>query len=143
MSLETISSLSIKFKTFEDLQAYANSQYIALQKAFITIKQLETEVAHLKNLLETSTSNKIESVIIPTEQQICEMELSKLHKVTILRPLTLEETKRLDLLVKNLYLSKKGLDLEADFKRLPRNITAAELIQIASQPEPKENDSTS
>lgn len=135
MSLDNITSLSLKFKTHEELQSYANTQYVALQDAFYKIKQLEEQVLHLKSLL--NPEHRIEEILVPTEQQICEMEIDKLRKTSMERSLTLEETKRLDLYIKNLYLIKGTVkDIETDFKRLPPGITRTQLEQIAAKPEP-------
>jgi hypothetical protein len=143
MSLENITHLNIKFKNIEELQLYCDSQYRSLQRANEVIKKLEAEIVHLKNIIVTTVpiiEPKQEQFIVSTEQSICEMEIERLRKTSMDRGLTLEETKRLDLLVKNLHIAKKGTkDIAPDYKKLPET-SEAELLQIAATPEPSIED---
>ena len=139
--MDNIATLAGKFKTSIELQTYCDAQYTALTKAYERIGQLEGEIKHLQGLL-TSTAplveNKSELIIKSTEQVICEMEIERLKQTAMNRILTLEETKRFDLLVKNLYLSRGDTkDLEVDFTQLPPGITEATLLKIASIPDVK------
>lgn len=120
-----------------ELQAYANAQYEALQDALKTIRKLENEVRHLKQILATTplTNGEPTPLIVSDGQIICEMEIQRLKEVSFKRGLTLEETKRFDLCVKNLQLIKDGnKDVVVPFKNL-NGLSHEALLEIASQPE--------
>jgi len=142
--LDNITTLAGRFKSDSDLQEYCNIQFLTLQKAHERILQLEGEIKHLQELVSSTTqlTHKVETLIVPTEQAICEMQLMFLREESLKRPLTLEETKRLDLLVKNLYLAKgQSTAIITDFTRLPSGISEAKLMEIASLPDPNQIES--
>lgn len=127
-----ITAMAGKFKNRQELQAYATQLFHALKVSIEKLQKLEEENAHLKQMLNTSVP-QLNSVklVIPDEQAIAEIQLMRLKEAAMSRDLTLDETKRFDLLTKNLYLSKgkpkndnKPKDIEAD-------VSDAELIKIA------------
>jgi hypothetical protein len=140
VSLDTITTLAGQFQSNGELQIYCDAQYITLQKAQERIKALETENKHLQTLIAATQPLvgplKSELIVKSTEQTICEMEIEKLKTVSMNRSLTLEETKRLDLLVKNLLLAK-GLqkDILPDYRTIPSGFTESSLVAIAAVPE--------
>jgi hypothetical protein len=88
---------------------------LELQGLYRTISQMQKENAalraecgHLKELL-TATAPLISKDVhieVPKEQAACEMQLVLLYEKSQQRELTLEETKRLEILIKSLYLIK-------------------------------------
>jgi hypothetical protein len=139
--MDNIQTLEGKFENLLDLQSYANSQYQVIQKQNELIARLQSEVAQLKSLLSSTVvaDEKLSKFVVSTEQTICEIEIARLKETAIQRGLTLEETKRLDLLVKNLVLSKEQTkEAKPDYSKLA-SISNATLIEIASQPEAVED----
>lgn len=131
-ALISINTLAGVFESTSELQTYCDSQFLTIQKAQTRIKQLEEQVAHLQGLI--SSTNKILDANTNTDQLICEIQIERIKKTAMDRDLTLEETKRLDLLVKNLYLSKeKNSAIPVDFEKF--DISEAQLIEIAAKPE--------
>ena len=127
-----IASIGKTFKNSKELQEYCDNQYKTLEASLERVKKLEDEVVHLKDLL-TSASQLIQSAeklsSVSNELLICESQLAFLYKTSAKRELTLEETKKLDLLVKNLRLLQgKSTSIEAEF----RNMSDESLLQIAS-----------
>lgn len=130
----SIESMGRTFKDSQELREYCDAQYHTLEAANAKIGQLQDEISHLKDLVATSSQ-----IIQPNprhgisnEQIICEAQLTFLSKKASERELTLEETKKLDLLVKNLRLLQgKSTSIEAEF----RNISDESLLQIASIPD--------
>ena len=131
MSLDNITSLAGKFATAVEASVYIDKQNLLLMQARDHILFLESEVKRLQNIL-----NSVPSLLPKTnEELICEAEISKLMHISSQRNLTLEETKKLDLFVKNLYLAKDSKkDIKPDYKTLPQGFTEANLVEIASQP---------
>lgn len=139
-----ITTLAGRFTDWCDLQRYSDAQFITLQKANSRIKDLEEQVEHLKSLLSSSVplmgEQKVDIIPQNVEQSICEIQINKLQKTAMDRELTLEETKRLDLLIKNLYMIKdQNKAIPANYSHI-KNITDAQLISIASVPDPVEPD---
>jgi regulator of replication initiation timing len=157
MSFDNIATMAGEFKDMKELQAYCDAQYVQLDSALKRVHELELEVAHLKELLSGAVplvephteatavaktvqpEQKVDLVVRSDEQTICEVQINMLKSTAMNRPLTLEETKRLDLLVKNLSLIKaQQAAIPADYSKLPPNVSAADLIAIAAVPESDE-----
>lgn len=138
--MDNIVSLEKKFESFKDLQAYADQQYKSLQIASQRIRELEAEVAHLKDLLTGAIpltgEHPTEQVIITPEEAICVAQIRILSDRALHKELTLEETKRLDLLVKNLNVIRNNNPSTFDGKKKPV-YSDAELIAIANKKETK------
>lgn len=144
MSLDNIETLAGKFESFEALQDYCDQQYQTLLRLKHENSDLKAEIAHLKELV-VSTSPLLPSPAqqtikfnVSTEESICEAQIQKLQEKAYNRDLTLEETKRLEILVKSLYLirEKHTADLEADYKTLRPGETLESLAVLASAPDP-------
>jgi uncharacterized protein (UPF0210 family) len=107
-----------------------------IEKLEKEIEKLRTENEHLRAVLSLKIASKPLVVVKPIEQTICETEIEKLKKVSEQRSLNLEETKRLDLLIKNLNLTKEAnRGSKSSDKGLPEGITEKDLENIASIPE--------
>jgi hypothetical protein len=138
--LDNINTLAGQFESKEELQKYCDNQFLTIQRLVTQVKRLEEELYDTKSLLTAAVpmENKVQLDVAP-EQLICEMQIKKLEKVSMERDLTLEETKKLDLLVKNLLLikeDKKGIK-EAEFNKV-EDISEAQLLSLVTAPETKE-----
>lgn len=133
-----IITLAGKFKSYSELQGYSDKQYIALQKAAEKIQQLESEVDHLKTLLMNTTALIPKTEFeISDEEVICDLQIARLKERSLQQELTLEETKKLDLLIKNKRLAKEqSTTIVADSKNKidTSEYTKSQLIQLAAQP---------
>lgn len=95
-------------------------EYDSLLKFNIHIQkqntELKLEIAHLKDLLAASVpliGNNI-NIQVPKEQAACEIQIEMINAKAKDRELSLEETKRLEILIKSLYLIKdksKGIGI--------------------------------
>ena len=94
-----------KFKNQKELREYAKAQFVTLLSANARIKTLEAENDRLQQQVD-ALSSKSDLLPKTTEENLCSIELNRLLEVAKGRAMTLEETKRMDLLVKNLYLAK-------------------------------------
>jgi hypothetical protein len=123
-----IKVLGGKFKKGE-LQEYCNKLYISLQKSEERIKQLEFENDHLKELL-SSTTPLVENTFNPTsEQQICEIQIELIKKQGMEKQLSLDDTKRLETLVKILKIIKEKAPVKP--ATAPQSVSFDELMSMA------------
>lgn len=113
-------TLLSQYKTETELKAFASSQMKVITDLTKKIKKLEEENKHLQKLLKDNTPslNTINSgalaprLDISDEEQIAVMELRRLRDISLDRGLTLEETKRADMMQKML----------ASIRKEPQNI---------------------
>lgn len=96
-----------------------------------TVSKLLSEIDRVQNI-DRSTIVKLD---LSPEQEILEMQIMRLQTVSRERSLTLEETKMLDLHIKNKRLLEDKSTINADYKTLPSDITEEELMRIAESVE--------
>lgn len=99
-----------------------------------TIESKDTEIAHLKQLLMGSTDviGEAMPILMSDEEVIALKQLDRLKQISMQRDLTLDETKRFDLLVKNKRLAQ-GNATTIDQTKLPKNISNDDLLKLASK----------
>jgi len=137
--LMDIATLAGVFEKTSELQEYCNMQYITIQKLNERIKILEDENVHLKELLAQSVPliNKPDLKLPSNEKAICEIQIKKLKDTAMDRELTLEETKRFDLLTKNLLLiTEAEAENDSNFGNLT-SLDDSTLLELASLPDPE------
>jgi len=128
-----IAAFSKKFKDLAEIQEYAVRQYQALANADKKINELNYEIAHLQKLLADVVTPGSPSTLLPEDERIiADLQLNRLKQTAMTRDLTLEETKRYDLLVKNKFLSKGQATeiVETLPKGVPDSVPDAELIRL-------------
>lgn len=77
---------------------------------------------------------QVEVAPVTDEEIIALKQLERLKKLALERELTLDEVKRMDLLVKNKRLAQgNATNINDNKKDLPKDVTPAQLIQIASR----------
>lgn len=134
-----IVTLAGRFATNKDLQKYCDTQFLALQSAAEKIQRLQVEIEHLQGLL-AGQSPSIERLLKSPELAICEAQIGMFQNRALIKELTLEEVKILDLLVKNkLLLSGQATTIEGTTKKKSKEeYSEAELIKIAQQGKPND-----
>lgn len=116
-------------KSKQELIQYANAQYAALQASVEMLKKYEAEIAHLKELL----SSNVTPIIKSPELCMVENQIQRLSQFSNQRPLTAEEVKTLDVLIKNkLLLSGEATMIPGEIKK-KRDVPEAVLISIAKK----------
>lgn len=125
-----------QFKTKKQLEEYATAQFLALQSAAVQIKKLQEEVTHLQKLLSDTVpqlgDSKVETLIKTPEQCIIDAQIGLLMQRAIQKELTLEETKQLDLLIKNKrLLSGDSTEISGEKVKNKKSIPEAQLIRLA------------
>lgn len=134
-SSKSIITLAGEFKEAAELKEYCNKQYEFIENLTNEVARLKDENTHLKSLLTGSIPVINTHVIkLPDEEMICLEQIKKLKDVASIRELSLDEVKKLDLLHKNLKMSREGSqDLPKTFKK--KEYSNAQLIEIASKKE--------
>ena len=131
----SIPELMKDFKEVTELKKYCEMQYKTIEYLQKKTTQLEMENNHLKEVLSGAVPvvQETKKIEVSTEQAIAEIQLERLKNVAVERELTLEETKKYDLLVKNLMVSKpKKKEIDASWKNL-ENVSPALLIEAAGK----------
>jgi hypothetical protein len=111
---DTINHILDKYKSPEEVKAYAKAQHKTIIKLNERLTQLERDLELTKsNRGGVATGESAVLTIahpdgVSDEEAICIMELNRLKNVSMKGPLTLEETRKLDILVKSLYSIKNG-----------------------------------
>lgn len=83
-----------------------------------------------------STKGKLVKINVTSEENIIDQEINKIKKRSDnLSELTLEDIKKLDLLIKNKRLLNDESTLNADFTTLPEGTTEDDLMKIAGSKE--------
>lgn len=131
--LDNIITLAGKFKSQVELKEYCDNQFKLIGDLNRKVARLEEENEHLKQLLQ-QTVPVIAPLDVTNEQAICELQLERLKRAALDRELTLEETKKMDLLIKNLYLAKgqSTAIINAQYKKVESEISDAQLVDIAT-----------
>lgn len=142
--LITIETLVGQFDKVADLQAYCDVQYRSINQLTLEKDALVKEIGHLKDLLASTTillhdSQEDKLSEVSSEEAICQIQIEKLREKAFTRELTLEETKRLEILVKSLHLIRtKGTSaVPVDYTMIPSGSSVEQLAQLAAGPEPQ------
>lgn len=107
----SISTLAGNFSTELELQAYCDKQFQTIKKLTEENEKLNAEIEHLKFVISSSTEilpYEVVKIIVTKEQALLEEQISILQSRSIGKELTLEDTKKLDLLIKNLRIVKEN-----------------------------------
>lgn len=114
------------FKSFKELQEFCDKQYETLQNALGQIKVLHDENKHLKVLLNSISSSpedgQISTIVKSPAEYICETQIEALNALALTRLLSLDEVKKLDLLIKNHRLLKGDSTGSIDVKEPNKKI---------------------
>lgn len=114
----------------KELKEFAEVQHTIIEKLLQENKNLIEKVTHLEQLLTDISKNNMVSHISP-EEMICLEQISLLKQKSNARDLTLEETKKLDILVRNLKLIREESTIIVN-QVDPSGIKEAELVAIAT-----------
>jgi phosphopantetheine adenylyltransferase len=109
MELITIEQLQDEFKKqkkAKDIQAFAEKQQQLIQELIKQKKELEEKVSHLETLLVSTTLPSSHKQYSP-EEIVCVKQLEILADKSKQRELSLDEVKKLDILVKDLRLIRE------------------------------------
>lgn len=122
------SSLKIQVEGYQKRNVELFQQILDLEKS---LKAKDDEIKHLKDLLDASVSTYSPSFVVDDAEVIAIKQLELLKQSSQMRPLSLEEVRIYDLLVKNKRLAQGDSTNIVDTVKLPKD--KAKLIEIASR----------
>lgn len=103
-----------------------------ISNMLLSLDNKDAEIAHLKKLLVGGSPVIGQSnLIVSDELAMIDLQLKKLKEDTMFRTMNLDETKRLDLLIKNKRIVM-GDSKPVDQPALPKDVTPKDLLAIAS-----------
>jgi hypothetical protein len=136
--MSDIAELFEEFKTSVEKEDFIAKQHATISNLMQKNAQLMQEIEHLKQLLETSisveSSHPVERIIVTPEEALIDRQIEMIQSRGYDRELTLEDTKKLDLLIKNKRLSKEqSTTIPGEPKKYApqKVISNKELIKIA------------
>lgn len=136
MSSNVISLKGIKnFKTVQDLKDYTSTQYHTIIELTNKLQEANLKIQHLESLLQNSGPIlAIDEKTFKSKNSgelLCELEIEKIFNKAKMHEISLEDTKKLDLLMKNLYLIKNNKKDEPH--TLDASLSEPELLALANQ----------
>lgn len=129
-----------EFKNKIEKEQFVTKQHDTIESLKAKNLQLEQEVTHLKKMLMDSVpllpqEASVQKIILTPEEALIESQLKILEERSYGSELTLEEVKKLDLLIKNKNIIKdQNKVLQGESKKISKkNYSNAELIALASK----------
>lgn len=119
----------------KDLKQFAAAQYTLIEKLMSENKSLKEKNEHLENIVKKQIQD---SMRLSPEEMICLEQIDRLKSKSRDRELTLEEAKKLDILVRNLKLIREESTIVVSHSD-PSGIKESELVAIARGPETSDN----
>jgi hypothetical protein len=141
---ETDNIISLTDIFEKEAQAQAKLEFEQLfekaQQLSAQVQKLEEDNQHLRELLVATipfmqNQQKVDRIVKPVHETICELQIELLLSKATQAELNLEEVKRLDLLVKNLYAAKKAdpQDNSLDIQRIPLPLPKQDIRKLAER----------
>lgn len=133
-----------RFKTVDEIKDYAFKTFKINVELSEKNQLLQEKVLHLEKLLlsfqpEDENGNPIK-IDISDEELICDMEIRKLRERSYRQELSLEDTKKLDLLVKNKQAIQSHNKSKKPIKKnILRDVSESDIITLARTSLPEDN----
>lgn len=115
----------------KDLKEFAETQQGLLEKVIFENKQLKEKNDQLEKVLNQLADKKNVVMNVTAEELICIEQIEVLRSHSAKRELSLDEVKRLDILIKNLRLLREQSTQAIETKGY-RDVSEAELVAIAT-----------
>lgn len=142
--LEEFKSMDQLKRELTSLKRENNAAMKTIDKLLKDLNVKSEEIKHLQSLVAQAVpvvKKEVDKILtrVTAEEEIAQLQLERLRLAAKSRTLTLEETRMFDLLVKNkrLALDESTINLS---KASYRDVTDAELLQIAAKDEKPSDD---
>ena len=112
------------------LSQLAAAQDLQLDSLKKIIEKKDSEIAHLKKLLE-SIAPPVVKIETQAEEIVAEAQLKRLRDIAQNRDLTLEEARKFEIFSKIKHSTEKNKPIIPQWNKLPENTANNELLQIA------------
>ncbi len=107
------------------------SEAVVVSRLEAENEMLKEKVAALEKMLADSSTSKLLGLDVAPEELICLEQIKLIENTSRARELTLDEVKKLDLLIKNLRLIKN--QSTENLNPSYRDVSEAELVAIATK----------
>lgn len=119
------------FKSEAEKNSFLQAQYNTINQLSQLLKEKEQEVSHLKQLLISTNDLKereVTKIIVTPEEALLDTQINLIQERSLNQELSLEDVKKLDLLLKNKILLNK--DEKGTFPGNSKKIPNIELLKI-------------
>lgn len=128
----SIVTLAGEFKEIAELKEYCNKQFEFVEALTKEVVLLKERNAHLESLLTKSIPVINTNVVkLTDEEMICLEQIEKLKLISQNRELSLDEVKKLDLLHKNLKMTRQSSQDTLPVKKT--DVTTQKLLEIVKK----------
>jgi len=128
---KSIDKMAEQFTSIEELQAYSSAQYNTITSLNSKINDLTKQIEILNNknanlnkdlaIASVGSPKETNKFTVTDEEATCTIQLAMIKRNAMDRELTTDETKRLEVFVKTLYLIK-GKDGDKDKKHEEKEV---------------------
>ena len=124
-----------------ELSQLAGAQDLKIKQLQGDIKEKDQEIVKLKQMLMNFVPDITGNIVTEMDraEMICRAQIDRLEQRSQNGELSLEDVKKLDLLVKNQRLTEGKSTMNADYVKLPENATKKQLLNIATTPMKKKD----
>lgn len=123
------------FKSVQDLKEYTKAQYSTIIALTEQLAEANNKIKNLESILQTGsgilTIDENTFKDSKSGEILCALEIEKLLSKAKMTELSLEDTKKLDLLMKNLYLVKNHK--KEDPKDADKDVPESELLALVAK----------
>lgn len=138
IELDEVKSIDALKKELAALKRENKAYQLTIDKVLRDLSKKTEEVEHLQTMIKdmvpiiSKETKAAVEIMVTAEQQIAEIQLERLRESALQRPLTFEETRIYDILVKNKRLAQDQSTInlnKADY----RDVTNTDLMQIVGK----------
>ena len=122
----SIAHLHKDFSTIAEWKEFAEKQFLTINFLHGTIDQLKEEIAQLKKI---PTQGPVDKIIVSPERALLDEQIYMIQQRSYAKELSLEDVKKLDLLLKNMKIIKEAdAAIKTTSKKL--ELSSDELLKI-------------
>lgn len=129
--ITSIAHLHKEFSSLVELQAFAEKQHLTISKLSADLSVAREEISKLKSQLAQAAplvgQGLVETIIVSPEQALLDDQIFMIQQRSYAKELSLEDVKKLDLLIKN---KRMIADDKKDLKGQKSALSNADLLKI-------------
>lgn len=118
-------------KKIKDISNTLNPDYLRLEKENKALKETVNKLLRKIDEITDVPVTKIVNRELSPEEEIIDLQIERLRQKSRLQELSLDETRMLDIHIKNKRLIEKKSTINADFKKIGEDLSDDELLELA------------